>query len=206
MLDERLAAPHWNLLASNGGYLSSEQALKRPAQLLLSGLAGGVMGGRHFAELPAIDAAFTLDMGGTSCGHRPGRDGSQQYSTEFRIDFGIPVTIPCVAVQTIGAGGGSIGWIDKGGLLHVGPQSAGAEPGPAAYGRGGDRGRPSPTPTSSSAASIPAYFLGGAMALDAAGRARGGGAGSATRWACRPSRRRWPCCAPPTRTWPTRSG
>ncbi len=155
----------WNLLASNGGYLRAEQALKRPAQLLISGLAGGVIGGRHFAERAGHDAAFILDMGGTSADIGLVISATQQYASEFKIDFGIPVTIPCVAVQTIGAGGGSIGWIDKGGFLHVGPRSAGAEPGPAAYGRGGTE------PTITDANLVlgrldPGYFLGGAMSLD----------------------------------------
>ena len=166
VIEGSLETPHWNLLASNGGYLRSGQALERPAQLLISGLAGGVVGGRHFAERTAHPAAFILDMGGTSSDIGLVVSGSQQYTTEFRIDFGIPVTIPCVAVQTIGAGGGSIGWIDKGGFLHVGPRSAGAEPGPAAYGRGG-------TEATVTDANIvlgrldPDYFLGGAMPLDA---------------------------------------
>ena len=124
------------------------------------------MGGRHFAERTGHSAAFILDMGGTSSDIGLVVSGTQQYSTEFRIDFGIPVTIPCVAVQTIGAGGGSIGWIDKGGFLHVGPRSAGAEPGPAAYGHGGSEA------TVTDANIVlgrldPDYFLGGAMTLDA---------------------------------------
>jgi N-methylhydantoinase A len=160
-------ARRWNLLASNGGYLRADQALKRPAQLLISGLAGGVIGGRHFAERAGHDAAFILDMGGTSADIGLVISGTQQYTSDFKIDFGIPVTIPCVAVQTIGAGGGSIGWIDKGGFLHVGPRSAGAEPGPAAYGRGGTE------PTITDAQLVlgrldPAYILGGAMSLDMA--------------------------------------
>ncbi|MFO1038184.1 MAG: hydantoinase/oxoprolinase family protein [Geminicoccaceae bacterium] len=167
VLDASEAARHWNVLASNGGYLRSEQALRRPAQLLISGLAGGVMGGRHFAERAGHEAAFILDMGGTSSDIGLVVAGSQQYTTEFKIAFGIPVTIPCVAVETIGAGGGSIGWIDKGGFLHVGPRSAGAEPGPAAYGKGGVE------PTVTDANIVlgrldPNYFLGGAMKLDAA--------------------------------------
>jgi N-methylhydantoinase A len=167
VVDDRLAAKQWNLLASNGGYLSAEQAERRPAQLLISGLAGGVIGGRYYAELAGTRRAFTLDIGGTSTDIGLILEGGQQYATEFDIDFGIPVTIPCVAVRTIGAGGGSIAWVDKGGLLHVGPQSAGAEPGPAAYGRGGSE------PTVTDANLIlgrlnPSFFLGGAMALDLA--------------------------------------
>jgi N-methylhydantoinase A len=158
-------ASRWNLLASNGGYLSSERALERPAQLLLSGLAGGVIGGRHYARAVGDDAAFILDAGGTSSDIGLVRAGSQQYANEFSIDFGIPVTIPCVAVETIGAGGGSIAWVDRGGLLHVGPQSAGAEPGPAAYGQGGSDA--TVTDANLVLGRLDAsYFLGGAMALD----------------------------------------
>lgn len=168
----------WNMLASNGGYLSAGQALHRPAQLLLSGLAGGVIGGRHFATAAGEDAAFILDVGGTSSDIGLVRSGSQQYANEFDIDFGIPVTIPCVAVETIGAGGGSIGWVDKGGLLHVGPRSAGAEPGPAAYGRGGTE--PTVTDANLVLGRLNAdYFLGGAVTLDmAAARASLSGLGT----------------------------
>jgi N-methylhydantoinase A len=167
VLADRLAARRWNFLASNGGYLRADQAQTRPVQLLLSGLAGGVIGGRHYAALADAAKAFTLDIGGTSTDIGLILDGAQQYASEFQIDFGIPVTIPCVAVRTIGAGGGSIAWIDKGGLLHVGPQSAGAEPGPAAYGRGGRDA------TVTDANLVlgrlnPDYFLGGTVALDAA--------------------------------------
>jgi len=165
VVKDRLAATRWNLLASNGGYLRAEQAMRRPAQLLLSGLSGGVIGGGYYAGLADTSRAFTLDIGGTSTDIGLVLEGGQQYAAEFDIDFGIPVTIPCVAVRTIGAGGGSIAWIDKGGLLHVGPQSAGAEPGPAAYGRGGRE------PTVTDANLVlgrldPDFFLGGAMALD----------------------------------------
>jgi N-methylhydantoinase A len=167
VIEEKLSAKRWNVLASNGGYLRADQAERRPAQLLISGLAGGVIGGRYYAELAQAPRAFTLDIGGTSTDIGLILEGGQQYASEFQIDFGIPVTIPCVAVRTIGAGGGSITWIDKGGLLHVGPQSAGAEPGPVAYGRGGE------APTLTDANLVlgrldPAFFLGGAMPLDLA--------------------------------------
>jgi N-methylhydantoinase A len=167
VIEERLKSRRWNLLASNGGYLKAEQAERRPAQLLISGLAGGVIGGRYYAEIAGTPRAFTLDIGGTSTDIGLILESGQQYAAEFDIDFGIPVTIPCVAVRTIGAGGGSIAWIDKGGLLHVGPHSAGAEPGPVAYGRGGRE------PTVTDANLVlgrlnPDFFLGGAMALDLA--------------------------------------
>jgi N-methylhydantoinase A len=165
IVSRRSAAARWNLLASNGGYLRAQRARSRPSQLLLSGLAGGVIGGSFYAAQAGYADVFTLDMGGTSCDIGLVTGGSQQYASEFALSFGIPVSIPCVAVQTIGAGGGSIGWIDKGGLLHVGPESAGAEPGPVAYGHGGTR------PTLTDANLVlgrlsPGYFLGGEMTLD----------------------------------------
>ncbi len=155
----------WNLLASNGGYLRADQARRRPAQLLLSGLAGGVIGARFFAEAPGYSSVFSLDMGGTSCDLGLVLDGAEQYAGEFDLAWGVPVSIPCVAVRTIGAGGGSIAWVDPGGLLHVGPRSAGAQPGPVAYGQGGIE------PTLTDANLIlgrldAAYFLGGTMPLD----------------------------------------
>jgi N-methylhydantoinase A len=162
---QRLALERWNLLGSNGGFLSADEARGRPAQLLLSGLAGGVIGGRFSAQAAGRLAAFTLDMGGTSCDLGLVLEGSQQYASEFELAWGLPVTIPCVAVKTIGAGGGSIAWIDKGGLLHVGPRSAGAQPGPVAYGQGGLE--PTLTDANLTLRRLnPEYFLGGAMRLD----------------------------------------
>jgi N-methylhydantoinase A len=161
-----LGSAHWNLLGSNGGYLSAEEAQRRPAQLLISGLAGGVIGGRFFAESAGVQSAFTLDMGGTSCDLGLIRGQSQQYASEFDLAWGLPVTIPCVAVKTIGAGGGSIASVDRGGLLHVGPRSAGARPGPVSYGHGGHE----PTVTDANLVLgriSPDYFLGGSVPLDA---------------------------------------
>jgi N-methylhydantoinase A len=155
----------WHLLKSNGGYMSSDLARERPVSLILSGLAGGVIGAKYFAEQAQERDLFTLDMGGTSCDIGIIRDGQQSYANEFDVAWGIPISLPCVAVSTIGAGGGSIAWLDKGGFLHVGPQSAGASPGPAAYGAGGT------LPTVTDANLIlgrldPDYFLGGKMSLD----------------------------------------
>jgi N-methylhydantoinase A len=166
VLRTELGADRWNVLASNGGHLRAEQARQRPSRLLLSGLAGGVVGASFYAAAAGPRSLFSLDMGGTSCDIGLVLDGEQQYASEFQVSWGIPVSMPCVAVTTIGAGGGSIAWLDKGGLLHVGPRSAGAEPGPAAYGQGGAE------PTLTDANLVlgrldPAYFLGGAMPLDA---------------------------------------
>jgi N-methylhydantoinase A len=165
VLREDIGLHGWNLLASNGGYLDAHEARRRPAGLLLSGLAGGVTGGRFFADRAGYQSVFTLDIGGTSCDIGLVLDGAEQYASEFDVAWGIPVSIPCVAVSTIGAGGGSIAWIDKGGLLRVGPQSAGAEPGPVAYEKGGTE------PTLTDANLIlgrldSSYFLGGMMPLN----------------------------------------
>jgi N-methylhydantoinase A len=155
----------WHLLKSNGGYMTSGLARERPISLILSGLAGGVIGAKHFAGETHERDLFTLDMGGTSCDIGLILEGQQSYANEFDVAWGIPISLPCVAVSTIGAGGGSIAWLDKGGFLHVGPQSAGASPGPAAYGAGGR------LPTITDANLIlgrldPTYFLGGRMRLD----------------------------------------
>ena len=104
-------------------------------------------------------------MGGTSCDVCLIVDGNPLFSSEFEIEFGLPVAVPTVSTNTIGAGGGSIGWIDPGGFLQVGPQSAGADPGPACYGRGGEDA------TLTDANLVlgrlnPDYFLGGALSLD----------------------------------------
>jgi N-methylhydantoinase A len=165
VVGELAGASRWNLLASNGGYLRADEGRRRPVQLMLSGLAGGVIGAVFHARAAGRDSAFTVDMGGTSCDIGLVIEGEQQYSAEFELAFGQPVSVPCVSVETIGAGGGSIAWLDPGGLLRVGPQSAGAEPGPAAYGKGGRE------PTVTDANLVlgrldPALFLGGEMELD----------------------------------------
>jgi N-methylhydantoinase A len=158
-----LEAP-WCVMKSNGGSMLSTSAAEQPVQTLLSGLAGGVIGGRYFGEIAGDPNVFTLDMGGTSCDVGMVRDSHQAYASEFQLGFGLPISVPCVDISTIGAGGGSIGWIDKGGFLRVGPRSAGAFPGPAAYGLGGT----SPTVTDANLVLgylNPSYFLGGRMTL-----------------------------------------
>ena len=158
-----LQAP-WCLMKSNGGSMLSESAVAQPVQTLLSGLAGGVIGANYFGELAGRSNIFTLDMGGTSCDVGLIRDGQQAYAREFQLGFGLPISVPCIDISTIGAGGGSVGWIDKGGFLRVGPLSAGASPGPAAYGQGGSEA------TVTDANLVlgylnPNYFLAGRMLL-----------------------------------------
>lgn len=135
-LRERGFRGSWALMKSNGGMRLACDAAQTPIQLLLSGLAGGVIGGRHFGLATTRDM-ITLDMGGTSCDIAVIKNGEQRYAGKFDVEFGLSLTFPTVEVTTIGAGGGSIAWVDRGGFLRVGPQSAGAQPGPACYRRGG---------------------------------------------------------------------
>ena len=154
-----------SMLKSNGGHMRIETADAQPSQFLISGLAGGIVAARHYAGLAGVDHAFSLDMGGTSADIGTIQGGQERYLSEFQVGFGIPISVTCVDVATLGAGGGSIAWIDKGGLLQVGPRSAGADPGPICYGKGGTE------PTTTDANLIlgrlnPDYFLGGQIALD----------------------------------------
>ena len=123
------------IMSSTGGSMTIEQARDYPVQTLLSGPAGGVVGAFEVARAAGFDRIITLDMGGTStdvslC------DGEIQRTSEGSIG-GYPIRVPIVDIHTVGAGGGSLAAVDAGGALTVGPQSAGADPGPAAYGRGG---------------------------------------------------------------------
>ncbi len=133
-LRQRGLSCKWQFMKSNGGHMVAEAAPEQAVQLLLSGLAGGIIGGSYFGELAGSNKVVTLDMGGTSTDVGLAIDGEYGYTTEYQVEWGIPIAAPFIDITTIGAGGGSIAWIDKGGFLKVGPQSAGAEPGPACYG------------------------------------------------------------------------
>jgi N-methylhydantoinase A len=120
---------------SNGGVMTARSARDATVETLLSGPASGVVGAIYAAQLSGYLNLLTLDMGGTSADIAIIRDGEALYSRDEHVgDF--PVIMPAVGVSSIGAGGGSIAWIDQSGLLKVGPRSAGADPGPACYGRG----------------------------------------------------------------------
>ena len=152
------------IMRSRGGIVSAALAARQPVTLFLSGPAGGVIGARFAAERSGVRDFVSLDMGGTSNDVGVVRDGAPLLVGEGAIGP-YPVRTPMVDVNTIGAGGGSIAWIDAAGGLRVGPRSAGAEPGPACYGRGGDEA----TVTDASVVLgylNPARFAGGAMALD----------------------------------------
>ncbi len=164
-LAEQGASGTWSLLKSNGGHAVAAEAKERPAELLLSGIAGGAIGGAYFTRAGGASDGVALDMGGTSCDVCLVLGGEPLYGSDYEIEFGLPVSVPSVSTRTIGAGGGSIGWVDPGGFLQVGPQSAGADPGPACYGRGGEEA----TITDANVALgrlDPGYFLGGRLPLD----------------------------------------
>jgi N-methylhydantoinase A len=125
------------LMQSSGGMAAPGQARRAPLGMLLSGPAGGVAAARAVAAAARVTDAVALDMGGTSTDVCLIHDGQVETLTERRV-LGQPVRLRSLAVESIGAGGGSVAWIDEGGALRVGPRSAGSEPGPACYGRGGD--------------------------------------------------------------------
>jgi len=121
---------------SNGGLMSIEESMKFPVKTALSGPAAGVVGAQYITDLVGEKDLITVDIGGTSTDISLVVDGKFEASDEKTIS-GYPVRIPSIDISTIGAGGGSIGWVDSGGVLKVGPQSAGAYPGPACYKLGG---------------------------------------------------------------------
>jgi len=152
------------VMTSNGGVAPAEQARQRAAYLLASGPAGGVIGSRDLGQTLGHQNVLTTDVGGTSFDVGLVVDGQQEYAREpvfgkYHLSF------PTIDVVSIGSGGGSIAWIDPHGFLKVGPQSAGADPGPACYGQGGTE----PTVTDANVVLgriDPDYFLGGAWKLD----------------------------------------
>ena len=162
------AADTVQVMTSAGGLVPSGEAAERPAALLLSGPAGGVLAGARAAVANGFPDAVTFDMGGTSTDVCLVLGGAPAPAAEREV-AGMPVRMPSLDVHTIGAGGGSIARIDDGGALLVGPRSAGAVPGPACYGRGGTE--PTVTDADLVAGRIPTWaaFPGlGALDLDAA--------------------------------------
>lgn len=124
------------VMGSNGGIVDGKTARVRPVETLLSGPAGGVRGAAHIAGRLGHENLLTMDMGGTSCDVSLVEGGDPVVTTDVEVgDY--PVAVPMVDVHTVGSGGGSIAWLDEGGALRVGPKSAGADPGPVCYGRGG---------------------------------------------------------------------
>jgi len=153
----------FSVMQSNGGKLPAEAMRANAVTALLSGPAAGVMGAARQAARSGFVDLVTLDMGGTSSDVCMVTEGKPRLTTEFTIDR-LPVRIPILDINTVGAGGGSIIWVDDGGMLRVGPRSAGADPGPACYGRGGT------VPTITDAhivrgTILPDSFLGGRMEI-----------------------------------------
>lgn len=157
-------------MQSNGGTASFPRAKETPINLVESGPVGGVIGASFLGKILGEDNIITLDCGGTTAKASLIHQGEVRVTTDYKIDWtprfaGYPVKVPVVDVVEIGAGGGSIAWIDNVGALKVGPQSAGADPGPACYGRGGTE--PTVTDANVIAGRIdPKRFLGGEFPLD----------------------------------------
>lgn len=133
---EQVFGNRFYIMQSNGGVTTSNVAVKRPINILLSGPAGGVAATKYLGELLGIPNLISFDMGGTSADISLVLDSQPVWTSEGEIN-GIPVRVPMLDINTIGAGGGSIVWLDEGDALRVGPESAGAEPGPICYGKGG---------------------------------------------------------------------
>ncbi|HVV93352.1 MAG TPA: hydantoinase/oxoprolinase family protein [Hyphomicrobiales bacterium] len=127
------------IVQSNGGVMTVETAKARPVRTALSGPAAGVIAAAHIAHSAGFPNVVTGDVGGTSFDVSLIAGGKTALAAETSIDFGLVVRTPMIEITTIGAGGGSIAWVDRGGLLQIGPESAGADPGPACYGRGNER-------------------------------------------------------------------
>ncbi|MBW1596152.1 hydantoinase/oxoprolinase family protein [Streptomyces sp. JJ38] len=162
-LAERRTTAPLHVMQSSGGVITAETARRRPLQTLLSGPVGGTMGGVALAEALERPNLVCVDMGGTSFDVSLVVDGRPDLAAETRFE-GLPVLMSVVDIHTIGAGGGSVAWTEAGGL-RVGPRSAGADPGPVCYGRGGTE--PTVTDANLVLGRIDAEgFAGGRMALD----------------------------------------
>jgi N-methylhydantoinase A len=166
------------LMQSNGGLTSDQAAAERPMNIIESGPAGGVVGAQALAKAKAVPKIITFDMGGTTAKASMVEDGEVTRASEYSVGAGIMIgsrlltgagytlKVPAIDLAEVGAGGGSLVWIDGGGALQIGPESAGALPGPVCYDKGGD------TPTVTDANVVlgyinPAHLVGGALALNA---------------------------------------
>ena len=139
------------IMQSGGGLMGAERAAREPVSMIESGPAAGVLAARHFIAEMGLENAVTFDMGGTTAKASIIENGKFLKTTEYEVGGhmsattrltgggGYPITVPAIDVAEVGAGGGSIVWLDSGGSLRVGPQSAGAAPGPVCYGAGGER-------------------------------------------------------------------
>jgi len=156
-------SPNVNIVRSDGGLMSVERASETPVHTMLSGPAGGVSGAAYLATLAGYPDALGFDMGGTSTDVSLIQNGVPTISRQTTLGY-YPVKVPSVEVHSVGAGGGSIAHVPMTGALRVGPQSAGATPGPACYGHGGDA--PTVTDANVVLGRLPPKLLGGEMTLD----------------------------------------
>jgi N-methylhydantoinase A len=152
------------LLHSGGGVMTPKLARRFAVRLAASGIAAGAIASRHIATLCGYPNAIGFDMGGTSTDVSLVYQGEERVTKEWFVEYGYPIMFPSIEVLTIGAGGGSFAWIDEAGSLRNGPQSAGAHPGPACYGRGNDR--PTNTDANLVLGRLGEELIGGAMTLD----------------------------------------
>ena len=165
LADGGLSVPPY-IMKSDGGLARVGTVANRPITQLISGPIAGVIAAEYFGSRAGVENQITFDMGGTSCDTSLVVDGEPTEDATRHVE-GLKIKGPFTTIETIGAGGGSIAWVDDTGSLHVGPRSAGAEPGPACYGRGGTE----PTVTDANlllGLFDPAYFAGGALDLDVA--------------------------------------
>jgi N-methylhydantoinase A len=163
-LDEMEIRTGLHIMQSNGGVMTAETAGQKSVHTVLSGPAAGVLGGLELAKMAGFEDIITVDMGGTSFDVSLAHRGRATFTNESDIG-GHAIKVPMIDIKTLGAGGGSIAWVDPGGALQVGPESAGADPGPACYEGGGQQ------PTVTDANLVlgylnPDYFAGGEMRLD----------------------------------------
>ena len=156
-------SPHVNIVRSDGGLMSVARASESPVHTMLSGPAGGVSGAAFLASLAGHPNALGFDMGGTSTDVSLIQEGRPTISRQTTLGY-YPIKVPSVEVHSVGAGGGSIAHVPMTGALRVGPESSGAMPGPACYGRGGDQ--PTVTDANVVLGRLPPSLLGGDMALD----------------------------------------
>jgi N-methylhydantoinase A len=153
------------LSQSNGGIISSDFIKNNPEVMLLSGPSMGIVASSYLCDMIAEENVITLDMGGTSADVSLVEKGQKIITTERDVGWDMPVPVPMLNIETIGAGGGSLAWLDQGGMLKVGPQSAGADPGPVCYRRGGTE----PTVTDANlllGRLNPIHKLGGKLSVD----------------------------------------
>jgi len=138
LAEERFGG-RFHIVQSNGGIMSTATARRMPVRTALSGPAAGVIAAAAIARAAGFDNAITCDLGGTSFDVSVVAGGRMDLAAQATIDFGMVIRSPMIEITTIGAGGGSIAHVDRGGLLQVGPESAGSRPGPVCYGQGNDR-------------------------------------------------------------------